>query len=312
MMRIVTTIEELYSEVPTAVAIGKFDGVHLGHRRLLASVVRASAGGLLPCAFTFEPSPERFFGGSAQRILSTRDEKRQLLEAAGIGLLIEYPLNCESAAIAPEVFVREFLHRRLKAGRIVAGADLSFGAEGRGDFSLLNAMRPECGYETEEIEKLMIDGSPVSSSRIRRLVAKGAMEDAALCLGNAYSLEGEVVHGAGRGKGFGFPTLNLIPAEEKLLPPFGVYLCNAYLFGKKWEGLCNIGMKPTVSSEQRIGAETFLFGLDRDAYGEKLRLELLHYTRPERKFEDISGLKKQLDADIQNAKELFGYMSERI
>ncbi len=311
MMRIITTIEELYSEAATAVAIGKFDGVHLGHRKLLSSVVKASADGLLPCAFTFEPSPERFFGGSTQHILSTRDEKRRLLEEAGIELLIEYPLNRESAAIAPEAFIREFLHRRLKAARIVAGADLSFGAEGRGDFALLNAMRPECGYETEEIEKLLIDGSAVSSSRIRALVAKGAMEDAALCLGNSYSLEGEVVHGAGRGKSFGFPTLNLIPPEEKLLPPFGVYLCNAYLSGKKWDGLCNIGMKPTVSAEQRVGAESFLFGLDRDVYGEKLRVELLHYTRPERKFEDINGLKKQLDADIRNAKELFGYISER-
>ena len=305
IMKIITTIEELYSEVPTAVAIGKFDGVHLGHRRLLSAVVSSTADGLFPCAFTFEPSPERFFGGEGQHILSTRDEKRQQLEAAGIKLLIEYPLNSESAAIEPERFIREFLHRRLKAARIVAGDDLSFGAGGRGDFKLLNALRSECSYETEQIEKLKVGEIDVSSSRIRKLIAHGAMEDATLCLGTPYSLEGTVVHGAGRGKGLGFPTLNLVPPEEKLLPPFGVYLCRAELFGQRWCGLCNIGIKPTVSSEKKVGAESWLFGLNRDAYGEKLRVELLHFQRAEMKFRDIDELKKQLDTDIRNARSVF-------
>ncbi len=306
-MKIITTIDELYSEVPTAVAIGKFDGVHLGHRRLLSAVVRSSEDGLLPCAFTFEPSPERFFGGEGQRILSTRDEKRELLKEAGIELLVEYPLNRENAAIEAASFIREFLHRRLKAGRIVAGEDLSFGAGGRGDFKLLDSLRSECSYDTERIEKLKVDGFELSSSRVRRLISQGAMEDASLCLGNPYSLEGTVVHGAGRGKGLGFPTLNLIPPEEKLLPPFGVYLCNARLFGKNWTGLCNIGIKPTVSEEKRIGAETWLYSLDRDAYGEKLRVELLHFKRAERKFRDIGELKEQLKSDIKDAGDVFGF-----
>ncbi|MCR5251138.1 MAG: riboflavin biosynthesis protein RibF [Lachnospiraceae bacterium] len=298
-MKIVDSLETICSEKRTAVAIGKFDGVHAGHRRLLGVIEAAKADGLTPCAFTFDPSPERFFGGEGVKLLSEKDEKRELLEALGVELLVEYPLNAETAAIDPALFIEEFLCKRLRAGLVAAGSDLSFGAGGKGSFALLNAMRRSGGYETAEVEKLTVDGSAVSSSRIRALIAEGRMEDANRCLGRAYSLRGKVIHGARIGHEIGFPTLNLEPPAEKLLPPFGVYRTKICLGGKSYAGLTNIGVKPTVRENAAVTAETYVYDFDEDAYGEEIRVELLSFARPERRFDSLESLKAQLAADIE-------------
>ncbi|MBR5420638.1 MAG: riboflavin biosynthesis protein RibF [Lachnospiraceae bacterium] len=298
-MEIITTLEELKSKVPTAVAIGKFDGVHAGHRLLLSEILSAAQDGLCPCVFTFEPSPERIFGGGDVKLLSTRRERREALEALGIGLLIEYPLDRETASVEPAYFIEEFLCRRLKAGLVAAGADLSFGAGGKGDFALLNALRHSGGYETKQVEKLMCRGSAISSSRVRALVEAGEMEEAEECLGSPYSVSGTVQHGAGLGHSLGFPTLNVIPGEDKLLPPRGVYEGEVLLRGRKYRALTNIGTKPTVQKEGIPAAEAYLYDYEGDAYGEEIRIELKHFRRAEKRFESIEELKEQLRRDIE-------------
>ena len=296
-MIILDSLENIYSDTPTALAIGKFDGVHRGHRRLLEQIIRAKADGLTPCVFTFEPSPEKLFGINAAGIL-TRDEKRRILEELGIGILVEYPLDRQTAAIDPAEFINEFLCKRLKAGLIAAGADLSFGAGGKGDFALLNAYRHELGYETVQVDKVHYQGKTISSSRIRSMIEEGRLEDAAECLGRTYSFGGIVERGARIGHSIGFPTLNITPDADKVLPPRGVYESVVMLKGCAYKGMSNIGIKPTVKEDSRVNLETHLFDFDEEAYGEEITVGLRKFIRPEKQFNGLEGLKAQLAKDM--------------
>ncbi len=297
-MIILDSLDTIYTEPPTALAIGKFDGVHKGHRKLLDHILRAQADGLTSCVFTFEPSPDKLFGSNKGQILS-RDEKRGILEELGVGILVEYPLDRNTAAIDPAEFITEFLCRRLKAGLIAAGADLSFGAGGKGDFALLNAYRYEYGYETVQVDKMHYQGGAISSSRIRDMLEEGLMEDAAACLGRTYSFTGVVERGKRIGHSIGFPTLNITPDKDKIMPPRGVYESVVMLGGCAYKGMSNIGMKPTVKEDGNVNLETHLFDFDEEAYGEEITVGLRRFIRPERRFEGLDALKAQLNADME-------------
>lgn len=331
-MKIISTIEELYSGEPTATAIGKFDGVHAGHRKLLDVILKAKTEGLKAAVFTFEPPPEALFGMGDVKVLTTREEKRRLLKELGIDLLIEYPMDRQTAAVEPEDFIREYLVRRLRVRMIAAGADLSYGKAGKGDFALMDRMKDECGYRSVCVEKLCVDNSIVSSSRIRELIAKGRMGEAAAMLGRTYRLSGTVAHGRGLGHTIGFPTVNIYPPADKVLPPFGVYRSRVILRedesgrdeltrpedamqtdrtdpddvtqGQRkspirvLNGITNIGVRPTVSEESRISAETYLYDFDEDLYGRKITVELISFERPEMRFENVDALRAQLQRDI--------------
>lgn len=297
-MIILDTLDTIYTDTPTALAIGKFDGVHKGHRKLLEHILRAKADGLTSCVFTFEPSPEKLFGSNAGLIL-TRDEKRRILEELGVDILVEYPLDRNTAAIDPTEFITEFLCRRLKAGLIAAGADLSFGAGGKGDFALLNAYRHEHDYETIEVDKMHYQGSTISSSRIREMLEVGHMEDAAACLGRTYSFTGSVERGRRIGHSIGFPTLNITPDKDKVLPPRGVYESVVMLKGCAYKGMSNIGVKPTVKDDSSVNLETHLFDFDEEAYGDEITVGLRKFIRPERQFDGLEHLKAQLNADMK-------------
>lgn len=222
-MQIISGTTEFQIGHDTAVAIGKFDGVHRGHRKLLAEILRQKEDGLLAAIFTFEPSPEVFFGMSPSRELSTREEKRALFEEMGIDILVEFPFNRETAAISPEDFVLKILVGKMRTRFVAAGTDLSFGDRGKGNFALLNSLARHYGFETKMIDKVEQDGKVISSTLVRNLVEEGEMEEAAACLGSPYSITGAIVHGRALGRRIGIPTLNQTPPEDKLLPPFGVY-----------------------------------------------------------------------------------------
>jgi riboflavin kinase/FMN adenylyltransferase len=177
-MYILNDLSQIHTSSPTAIAIGKFDGVHLGHRRLLGEILSAKQDGMLAVVFTFHPSPEELFGSSDGKVLTTREEKQRILEELGVDLLIEYPMTKENAAIAPETFIEEYLCRRLQARLVAAGTDLSFGAKGAGDFALLDAMKRSGGYETVQVEKLRIGNTEVSSSRVRAMIEAGELKEA--------------------------------------------------------------------------------------------------------------------------------------
>lgn len=291
-----TTDFQLYAE--SAVAIGKFDGVHIGHRRLLEEIIEQKKNGLQACVFTFDPAPAVLFGLSDGKELTEKSVKREIFALMGVDVLIEFPLTLETAAIAPEIFVSEILADRMQACFIAAGADISFGAGGAGDMKLLREMSGNLGFQVKLVEKVCVDGVEVSSSYIRRQVEQGNMELAGRLLGAPYLVAGSVVHGNRVGRTLGFPTVNLLPGKNKLLPPNGVYYSKVYYRGRNYPAISNVGCKPTVTEEGTVGVESYLYDFDSDIYGQEIRVELLSFLRPEQRFADVEALKNQLQKDI--------------
>lgn len=304
-MKIIQNKEKFILSDPTAVAIGKFDGIHVGHRQLLAEILKQKKQGLKACVFTFDPSPAVFFGMPINGELTTREEKRRLFEAMGVDILVEFPMNADTAQIKPEHFVKEVLVDMLKAKFVAAGEDVSFGDKGAGNADLLKQMEQECGYTTCLISKVCYEDREVSSTFVRECVELGDMETAQKLLGCAYSVEGEVVHGYQLGRKLAMPTINLIPEESKLLPPYGVYFSEVSIWNEQaqiWEkhgGVTNIGCKPTVESEKKVGVETHIFDINKDLYGQWVRVDLLKFHRPEQHFGDVERLKEELHKDSQ-------------
>ncbi|MDE7223571.1 MAG: riboflavin biosynthesis protein RibF, partial [Acetatifactor sp.] len=273
-MDIITDTLDFQLNRDTAVAMGKFDGLHVGHRELLGRITRQRDRGLAPCVFTFDPSPAVFFGLSDGKELMTKEEKRRAFREMGVELLVEFPLTEESAAMPPEHFIEEMLVKRLRCRYVAAGEDVSFGSRGAGDAALLHRMSALYGYRVQTIEKIRLHGREVSSTYVRSRVESGYMEEAAELLGIPYTVSGCVCRGAGLGHTLDMPTVNLQPPAEKLLPPFGVYFSRVLYQGKVYQAVSNVGCKPTVTDEGRIGVETYLYDFDREIYGEELRVQL--------------------------------------
>lgn len=282
----------------TAVAIGKFDGIHVGHRRLLEEILGKKREGLEACVFTFDISPAVLFGKSDGKVLTTREEKRRIFKELGVDILVEFPMTLESAAIPAEDFARHYLSEALCTGFIAAGEDLSFGQYGLGDTALLQKLKGELGFEVKTIQKVQIDGKEVSSTYIRTLLEEGDMERVKLYLGEPFCVMGTVVHGRHMGHSLGFPTINLIPEKEKLLPPFGVYKSMVRYGEGLYHGISNVGRKPTVGGDERAGIETYLYDFDGDLYGQEVIVYLHEFMRPERRFESLEMLKAQIKQDV--------------
>lgn len=285
----------------SAVAIGKFDGVHLGHQLLIHKITEQKKKGLLATVFTFDTSASAFFGGEAKE-LTTRAEKRHIFQRMGVDVLIEFPLNPVTAATEPEEFVHRFLAEQMQAAYICAGSDLSFGKNGAGDYELLARFACEHDYQVELIDKVMADREEISSSRVREAVRRGQMEQAARMLGAPYSVTGYVEHGRKLGRTIGMPTANLAPEHDKLLPPNGVYYSRAVIDDRSYKGISNVGCKPTVSAERVMGVETYLYDFTGDIYGRDISVQLLAFRRPEMKFDGVESLRAQMMKDIAAGK----------
>ena len=231
--------------------------------------------------------------------MSTREEKRRHFAALGVDILIEFPLNRETAAMLPQTFVSEVLFGRMRAGFVAAGTDISFGAGGVGDAALLKRMAAESGVDVRIIEKVAVDGQEVSSTRVRKAVEEGDMPLTERLLGMAYPVFGTVQHGNRIGRTLGMPTLNLFPPADKLLPPLGVYYSGVWLKGQYYKAISNIGYRPTIKEEiKRLGMETYLYDFDGDVYGEEIEVNLYEFKRPEKQFHAVEELRAQLQEDI--------------
>ena len=288
---------------PTAVAIGKFDGLHRGHRELLKLVLEKKKAGLLTTIFTFDPPPEVFFGKRQLKEITTREEKRIVFEKMGVDILIEFPLDEITAALLPEDFVKTILKDKMNMSYLAAGYDLSFGYQGAGDAKLLKLLAPTLDFELNIIEKICENGREISSTYVREEVEAGAMNHVKELLGEPYMIIGEVVHGAKLGRKIGMPTINLLPEKEKMLPPNGVYYSRTQIGEKEYKSITNIGKKPTVSNVEQIGVETYLYEFDQDVYGKNAIVKLLEFKRPERKFADLDELKTQMIKDVNEGRE---------
>lgn len=297
-MQIIENTTEFHLENKSAVALGKFDGIHLGHRRLLDRVLEQKKQGLRTVVFTFDTSAASFFGGE-EKELTTREEKRDAFSRLGIDVLIEFPLNRETAATEPEEFVAHYLAAQMRTSYLCAGPDISFGKGGAGDYALLADYAKTYGYRVELIDKVRVDGEEVSSTRVRQAVRAGEMEKAAAMMGAPYRVSGKVAHGRQLGRKLGMPTANLIPDERKLLPPNGVYYSRARLGEKIYRGISNVGYKPTVSEEKILGVETYLYDFTGEVYDRDMDVELLAFRREERVFENVEALRRQIEADVE-------------
>ena len=296
-MHIIENTTEFQLDRPGAVAIGKFDGIHLGHQKLIQKIIEQKAKGYLATVFTFDTSAAAFFGGE-EKELTTREEKRIVFEKMGVDVLIEFPLNRETAATEPVEFVQRYLVRQMQAAYICAGPDLSFGRRGAGNYELLQQYADSYGYQVELIDKVRMDGEEVSSTRVREAVRTGQMEAAARMLGTPYSVSGTVEHGRRLGRTLGMPTANLLPEQDKLLPPNGVYYSKVLMGGRIYPSITNIGCKPTVSENHIMGVETYLYDFAGDIYGKDITVQLLAFRRPEMKFDGMDSLKAQMQKDI--------------
>ncbi len=301
-MKIISNTLDFEFHTETAVALGKFDGLHIGHRRLLEEILKKKQDGLAACVLTFDPSPAVFFGFSDGKELTPKEEKRELFARMGVDILVEFPMTRESAAIAPETFIEEILVKRMHTKWIAAGTDVSFGNKGAGNEVLLSRLAEKYGYGVTTIEKLKWNQKEVSSSGVRSLIEKGNMKRAAEFLGRPYTILGKVEHGKKLGRRLGMPTVNLIPPKDKLLPPKGVYYSYVNVGTVKYDAISNIGCKPTVSNEKMVGIESYLYDFDRDIYGENIEVQLLEYKRPEMRFDSMEQLRQQMARDMEDGK----------
>ncbi|MBS5063969.1 MAG: bifunctional riboflavin kinase/FAD synthetase [Hungatella hathewayi] len=286
-------------EEPTVVTIGKFDGRHKGHQKLLREMLRMKREyGLATAVFTFSTAPVALIQDRPQTVITTNQERRNNMEKMGIDYLVEYPFSKEVAHLPPEEFVSHILLGQMNAKAIVVGTDCGFGYQRAGNAKLLRELAPKYGYILEVIDKAREDNRDISSTYIKEELDMGAIEKANELLGEPYAIHGTVVHGNHIGGAvLGFPTVNILPPPEKHLPPFGVYVSRVLIDGTYYGGITNIGKKPTVEGEYPVGVETFVFDFDRDIYGKNIEVQLLHFERPEQKFASLEDLKRQLEKD---------------
>lgn len=296
-MQYMTGTREFQIEEPTVITLGKFDGLHRGHHKLLEEVFRFSEKGYKTAVFTFETTPGTLMSGKLQTMITTNEERRVNLERAGVDYLVEYPFNEVVAHMLPEEFISRILSGQMHAKAIVSGTDFHFGYKRSGDVELLKKLADQYGYEMCVVHKAMDGDREISSTYIREALAQGNIEKANELLGYSYMLHGEVVHGKHLGTKLGFPTVNILPRAQKHLPQFGVYLSKVIIDGVLYDGITNIGRKPTIEGERPAGVETYIYGLNEDLYGKWIEVCLIGHIRPEQKFENIEALKNQVLKD---------------
>lgn len=288
--------------------IGNFDGVHLGHRRILETVVaRARETGRPSVALTFEPHPLSVLRPDhAPRRLQTLRQKQETLEEIGVENLLVIPFTRDFSLTEPEEFVRSVLCARLAVSEIYLGSHFAFGRGKRGDISLLSRMGPECGFVASSVEEVIFDGEPVSSTRIRRAIARGDVSAARAMLGREYEIDGLVAKGDKVGRRIGYPTINLEP-ENELHPADGVYITRIHIrsFGRRFDCVTNIGRRPTVYENYATVIETYVLDFSANVYGERVRLYFFERLREERRFPSVTALSDQIGRDIEETRKYF-------
>jgi len=289
----------------TVVSVGTFDGVHRGHRDVLDRLAaRAAALGLRSVLVTFEPHPLEVVNPTAAPLLLTvGEEKREVLAESGIDYVAIVPFTPALARYAAEEFVTKVLRARFRMEHLLMGYDHGFGRNREGDVEVMQALGARDGFRVEVVPPVSIgDGRPISSTSIRRAIAGGDLERAAYALGRPYSLGGRVMRGAARGRGLGFPTINVAPPNpRKLLPPQGVYAVRVQTPGGSHGGMLNLGPRPTFG-EQAVGIEAHLFDTSGDWYGAWVRVDFIARLRDTQKFSTPAALVEQLRRDEDDAR----------
>jgi riboflavin kinase / FMN adenylyltransferase len=291
---------------PVFLAIGVFDGVHLGHQSVIStSTSHARSAGGTPVVITFDPHPLKVLRPqNAPHLLTATQHKIALIRDLGVEHLLVIPFDKNFAATPPENFIEHLVMDSNPLGEICVGHEWSFGKDRRGNLELLKKLGWQFDFNVVGIPPVTVNGEIVSSTTIRRAIEAGDLKKAATMLGREYTILGTVVHGDDLGKKIGFPTANL-SAHSEQFPPNGVYSAEARLDSVVYPGVVNLGYRPTVSSgrSDRV-LEVYLLDFHRDIYGKELELRFIRYLRPEKKFENVDALVQQIQRDVQQAREL--------
>ncbi|MDP2478980.1 MAG: bifunctional riboflavin kinase/FAD synthetase [Candidatus Palauibacterales bacterium] len=291
----------------TVLTVGTFDGVHRGHRAVLAEIVdRAGARGLSSVLVTFDRHPLTVVRPEqAPALLTTPDEKKEILAQTGLDYVAFLRFTRALSRYSPEAFVRTFLVGRFRVRELVIGYDHGFGRDRSGDIQTLRRLGTELGFDVDVVGDVSVAGGSISSTRIRQAVGEGRMEDAALGLGRPYSIQAPIVHGQGRGRDLGFPTANLQPpGGAKLLPPPGIYAVRASLRTEIRKGVVHLGPRPTFPGSPP-SIELYLLDFDGDLYGEPVRVEFLSRLRDVLPFTSAAELVQQMREDVREARAYF-------
>lgn len=306
-MRITILTDEAVDWQPSVATIGFFDGVHLGHRCLLAQVVgEAGRRSVQSMAITFDRHPREVLNSDYRpELLTTLDDKLSLIEQSGIEHCVVLRFSREMAAMSARMFMTDILRAKLHVCGLVLGYDNRFGHDRKAGFEDYVEWGRELGIDVSRAVPFDVDGLRVSSSVVRRLVAAGDMEQARKCLGRPYAITGNVVGGYQEGRKIGFPTANIVPADSSLLQPAkGVYGVMVDISGCRYRGMMNIGTRPTFNRHHTT-FEVNIFDFDGDLYGKSLTVEFCHRVREERRFADIGQLVAQLHDDRMTITKLF-------
>lgn len=306
MMEIIVGLEALQKPYPeTVLTIGNYDGVHLGHQRILSAVVKKAAElNGTSMVMTFEPHPVKVIAPERNiKLLTTTEEKARLLESAGIQILLLINFNKEFSSMLPDEFIQEILVNKLRVREVIIGDHYTFGRHKKGTIELLKKQGKLFGFDVQAIRNVMVHGTTVSSSAVRSLLQKGAVFEASKYLGRPYSIEGSVIRGKGRGQNLlRIPTANITTPVE-ISPREGVYAVRVHVKDTLYNGVANIGKNPTFGNEN-VSYEVHLFSFSGSLLGEHIRIHFIDRIRGEKAFPDAAALEKQIREDIEYAKQL--------
>lgn len=297
------TFNDYIPENKTAVALGAFDGVHLGHRAVLERAVAEKKNGLAAGVFTFRTGTVTSKSENSEAVIS---DGRKLEELLKIGVEYVYsPDFSQLKDLSGEDFVKEILIKKLNMKTAVCGSDFRFAKNAAGDSDTLKKLGEKYGFDVIVVEPLCVDGTTVSSTAIRRLIREGNIKQANKMLGYTFSYDAQVVHGTATGRTWSFPTINQIIPKGRAVPRFGVYCSQVIVDGVRYNGVTNIGVKPTMGVKTEPLAETFIMNYDGDLYGRTLRLELFEFVREEKRFSSFDELKKEIADNTEFVKAYF-------
>lgn len=313
-MKIYRDLDEIQEkwEKP-CVTIGNFDGVHVGHQCVFAEVRKsASENKGTAIAITFEPHPLQVLRPDGIKLISTTEQKVELIEMAGVDVLLLLPFSKEFAAIQAEDFVRDVLVKKIGVQHLFVGYDYAFGKGRTGSINFLKEQADSWGFDMTVIQPFYKNDAIVSSTRIRKLVVEGKMEETADLLGRYYQIRGTVQYGKQRGgKEIGFPTANLHITEEDLVPRSGVYVCQVICGDMRYDGVINVGYNPTFD-EGVLVAEAHILEFDQNIYGKAIKVDMIHFLRGETKFAGVEALAAQIRSDIVEAKKILAEKKGRM
>ena len=303
-MKYIKNTTEFLIKEPTAISLGKFDGIHRGHELLLEELMHQKKKGLATVVFTFDIPPRKTICDEEQKVLTTNEEKMHMFATFGIDYLIECPFTPEVMNMEAECFI-EMLVKQLSVKCIVAGEDFCFGHNRRGNYKMLQEYAKKLSYEAVIFPKMKEEEREISSTYVREEIEKGNIELANKLLGYPYFISGTVKHGNQIGRTIGFPTINLIPAKQKLLPEYGVYITKVLIDGIVYHGITNVGKKPTIEGQNPVGIETHILDFNQDVYEQNVVVTFIKRIREERKFENLDALLEQMRKDANTARYYF-------